>query len=127
MHQQAALQVQSNFSFQQAASHPEELVRRAAELGLHALALCDDASVAGVVRAHQAAAKLPGALQLLIGASFDVQRNPGRALPLRAAPDDSAPGLDRGLRLPAAPAPDAEPLFRLLLIAPEREAYGNLC
>jgi error-prone DNA polymerase len=127
VHQQAALQVQSNFSFQQAASHPEELVRRAAELGLHALALCDDASVAGVVRAHQAAAKLPGALQLLIGASFDVQRNPGRALPLRAAPDDSAPGLDRGLRLPAAPAPDAEPLFRLLLIAPDREAYGNLC
>ena len=35
----AELHCLSNFSFQRGASHPEELVARAAELGLHALAI----------------------------------------------------------------------------------------
>ena len=47
-----------NFSFLQGASHPEELAARAAELGYAALAITDECSLAGVVRA------------LLIGACF---------------------------------------------------------
>lgn len=44
----------SNFSFLRGASHPEELMMQAAELGLAGLGLCDRNSVAGVVRAHLA-------------------------------------------------------------------------
>ncbi|MDZ4737539.1 MAG: error-prone DNA polymerase [Rhodospirillaceae bacterium] len=45
----------SNFSFLRGASHPEELIEQAHELGLKALALADINSFAGVVRAHQQA------------------------------------------------------------------------
>ena len=51
----AELHVKTNFSFLEGASHPEELVRRAGELGYHALAITDRNSLAGVVRAHVAA------------------------------------------------------------------------
>ena len=44
----------SNFSFLRGASHPEELMAQADELGLAGLGLCDRNSVAGVVRAHLA-------------------------------------------------------------------------
>ena len=55
----AELQVTSNFSFLRGGSHPEELAERAAELGYTKIAITDRNSVAGVVRAHQAA-KLKG-------------------------------------------------------------------
>jgi error-prone DNA polymerase len=45
----------SNFSFLRGASHPGELVARAAALGYRALALTDECSFAGIVRAHVAA------------------------------------------------------------------------
>ncbi|WBY01506.1 error-prone DNA polymerase [Ramlibacter tataouinensis] len=47
----AELHCLSNFSFQRGASHPQELVRRAYDLGYDALAITDECSVAGVVRA----------------------------------------------------------------------------
>ena len=53
------LQATSNFSFMRGGSHPEELVERAAALGYKKIALTDRNSMAGVVRAHQAA-KLSG-------------------------------------------------------------------
>lgn len=56
----AELDCQSNFSFLTGASHPEELVERAAELGYAALALTDECSLAGVVRAHVQAREHPG-------------------------------------------------------------------
>ena len=68
----AELHCLSNFSFQRGASHPEELVARAAALGYAALALTDECSVAGVVRAHSEAKKL--GLKLLPGAEFNVPR-----------------------------------------------------
>jgi error-prone DNA polymerase len=51
----AELHALSNFSFLRAASHPEELVERAHALGYRALALTDECSLAGAVRAHFAA------------------------------------------------------------------------
>src|SRR5438270_101052 len=51
----AELHCLSNFSFLRGASHPEELVERAHALGYPALALTDECSVAGAVRAHLAA------------------------------------------------------------------------
>ncbi len=61
----------SNFTFLRGASDPEELVRRAQELGYSGLALADECSMAGVVRAH-VAAKAAG-LRLILGAQFCVQ------------------------------------------------------
>ena len=61
----------SNFSFLRGASRPEELVERAQALGYTALALTDECSLAGIVRAH-VAAKEQG-LKLLVGSQFQVQ------------------------------------------------------
>ena len=70
----AELQVTSNFSFLRGASHPEELVAQAAELGLRTIAITDRNSLAGVVRAHLAA-KAAG-ITLLIGARLDLTDGP---------------------------------------------------
>src|SRR6185437_14919162 len=64
----AELHCVTNFTFLRGASHPEELVGRARELGYAALAITDECSVAGVVRAHVAIKQAP--LKLLIGAEF---------------------------------------------------------
>ncbi len=71
----AELQCASNFSFLCGASHPEELVARAAALGYAAIALTDECSVAGVVRAH-AEAKRQG-ISLIIGSQFRVHHEAG--------------------------------------------------
>ncbi|MEM9913292.1 MAG: error-prone DNA polymerase, partial [Pseudomonadota bacterium] len=54
----AELSITSNFTFLTGASHAEEYVGRAAELGLEALAIADENSVAGIVRAHAAQREL---------------------------------------------------------------------
>ncbi|ANB77321.1 error-prone DNA polymerase [Paraburkholderia phytofirmans OLGA172] len=84
----------SNFTFLHGASHAEELSGRAAQLGYSALAVTDECSLAGVVRAHVAAkeAKLP----FIVGSYF---------------------------RLVNA---DGSPAFALILLAKNREGYGNL-
>ena len=64
----AELHAKTNFSFLEGASHPDELVCRAAELGYRALAVTDRNSLAGVVRAH-GAAKDEG-LKLIVGAEI---------------------------------------------------------
>jgi error-prone DNA polymerase len=61
----AELHCLSNFSFLRGASHPEELVERAEQLGYAAIALTDECSVAGAVRAHTAARNRP--IKLIIG------------------------------------------------------------
>ncbi|MEM8679366.1 MAG: error-prone DNA polymerase [Planctomycetota bacterium] len=64
----AELHCCTNFSFLRGASHADELVARAAELGYQGLAITDQNTLAGVVRAH-AAAKDHG-LHLMIGAEL---------------------------------------------------------
>jgi len=64
----AELHCLSNFSFQRGASRADELVGRAVELGYEALAITDECSLAGIVRAHEAADK--AGLKLLVGAEF---------------------------------------------------------
>ncbi|MPV70000.1 error-prone DNA polymerase [Burkholderia sp. BE17] len=91
----------SNFSFLHGASHAEELVERAFELGYRGIAITDECSLAGAPRMH-VAAKAKG-LPLVIGSYFEV------------TPDDVAPGHD--------PGPGA---FGLVLLAQNREGYGNL-
>jgi error-prone DNA polymerase len=80
----------SNFSFLRGASHPEELVRQASRMGYKALALTDECSVAGAVRAHQAASE--AGLPLVIGSFFRLEEG-----------------------------------IELILLATNRNGYGNLC
>ncbi|PRY74965.1 PHP domain-containing protein [Yoonia maritima] len=54
----AKLCVTSNFTFLRGASHPEELIARAAALGLKGIAITDHNSLAGVVRAFSALKEL---------------------------------------------------------------------
>src|SRR5512133_4054177 len=67
----AELHCRSNFTFLTGASHPEELVARAAELGYAALAITAECSVAGVVRAHVAARE--HGLKLIVGSEFRLE------------------------------------------------------
>jgi error-prone DNA polymerase len=70
----AELHCLTNFSFLRGASHPEELVGRAADLDYEALAITDECSVAGVVRAHLAARDRH--LKLIVGSEFRIADGP---------------------------------------------------
>ena len=90
----AELHCLSNFSFLRGASHAEELVERAAKLGYAALAITDECSLAGVVRAH-VAAKAHG-LRLIVGCEVEVQvggeRREARGKRLEVADEDPDAG-----------------------------------
>ncbi len=66
----AELRCKSCFSFLEGASQPEELVARAAELGLSALALADAGGLYGIVRAHAEARKR--GVPLVVGAELAI-------------------------------------------------------
>lgn len=74
----AELQIASNFSFLEGASHPEEYAVTAAALGLSAIAITDRNSLAGVVRAHVAAKE--AGLRLVVGARIDLEDGPSLLL-----------------------------------------------
>ena len=99
----AELHAVSNFSFLCGASHPEELVQRAAALGYEAIALTDHGNLSGIVRSH-AAAKEAG-IKLLVGAQL--------------APIDAPP-----LVLWAADRTGYASLCRLLTHGHARAAHG---
>jgi error-prone DNA polymerase len=84
----------TNFSFLQGASHAEELAERAIKLGYTALAITDECSLAGVVRAHGVAKK--ARLPIIIGAHFHLLH------------------------------PDGGAALSLILLAQNRNGYGNL-
>jgi len=67
----AELHCVSNFTFLRGASHPRELVETASTLGYTALAITDECSLAGVVKAHVAAQN--SGLPLIIGAEFQLE------------------------------------------------------
>ncbi len=74
----AELHCLSNFTFLCGASHSEELVERAHELGYAALAITDECSLAGVVRAHVAAQKC--GLKLIVGSEIRFADGPSVVL-----------------------------------------------
>ncbi len=67
----AELRCVSNFTFLRGASRPEELVERAKALGYSAIAIVDECSLAGIVRAHVAAKE--AGIKLLVGSQFEVR------------------------------------------------------
>ncbi|HEX7029096.1 MAG TPA: error-prone DNA polymerase [Gammaproteobacteria bacterium] len=70
----AELHCISNFTFLRGASHPDELVARAKALGYRAIAITDECSVAGAVRAWEAARE--HAMHLVVGAEFRLDDGP---------------------------------------------------
>ncbi|WP_310194770.1 error-prone DNA polymerase [Pseudomonas hunanensis] len=70
----AELHCLSNFSFQRGASSADELFRRAREQGYEALAITDECTLAGIVRAWQAAKEQQ--LRLIVGSELRVQDGP---------------------------------------------------
>lgn len=66
----AELFTTSNFTFLRGASHPEELVERASELGLEAIAATDKNTFAGIVRGHARAKEL--GLQYIVGTCLEL-------------------------------------------------------
>ncbi|MCV2356683.1 error-prone DNA polymerase [Paucibacter sp. B2R-40] len=115
----AELHALSNYSFLRGASTPAELVERAHAQGYAALALTDECSLAGVVRAHVAAK----ALNLHVATGQPPEGTP-TAL--------GRPGVDRGLKLIIGSeflvqGEAGEPLFKLLVLARHLAGYGNLC
>ena len=67
----AELHCVSNYSFLKGASHPEELVQQAAALDYRAIAITDECSFSGLVKAH-IAAKEHG-IKLIVGAEFQLE------------------------------------------------------
>ncbi len=82
----AELHVTSNFTFLTGASHPEEMVRAAAEMGHAAAVTADRNTLAGVVRAHVAAKE--AGLPLAVGARLEL--SDPRGLSLLVYPTDRA-------------------------------------
>ena len=82
--QYTELHVKSNFSFLQGASHPDELVTRAAEIGYQGMALTDRESVAGIVRGFTPAKEL--GLKYIVGTEV----HPADAPPMVLWPSDRA-------------------------------------
>src|SRR5574340_1246843 len=74
----AELHCLSNFTFLRGASHAEELVARAHELGYAALAITDECSLAGIVRAHVAAKEV--GLKLIVGSEIRFAEGPRAVL-----------------------------------------------
>ncbi|PNG32127.1 error-prone DNA polymerase [Pseudomonas protegens] len=70
----AELHCLSNFSFQRGASSAAELFQRAAALGYQALAITDECTLAGIVRAWQASRD--SGLKLIIGSEMQVEDGP---------------------------------------------------
>ncbi len=119
----AELHCLSNFSFLRGASHPHELVERAAELGYSAIAITDRNSLAGVVRAHTAAKALAAdaasAKQTGQAEAEDVA-NIGSAHAAQVHPR-VPPRLVVGAEIVPVDAPP------IVLLAIDRRGYGNLC
>jgi error-prone DNA polymerase len=67
----AELQITTNFSFLRGASHPEEFFVQARALGLSAVGVTDRNSLAGIVRAHEAAERT--GVRLVVGCRLDLE------------------------------------------------------
>lgn len=70
----AELHALTNFTFLRGASHPEEIVKQAAALGYDAVAITDECSLSGIVRAHTAAKAAN--IKLICGAEFNLDDGP---------------------------------------------------
>jgi error-prone DNA polymerase len=112
------LQTYSNFSFLRGASHPEELVNQAADLGYKAISLTDRHSVAGIVRAHFEAKKRN--ISFIVGTEIILYEN----FPETKTQRNLAPEYIEVL--PSEITPNCLPLS-VLLYPTSKQAYATMC
>ena len=115
------LSATSNFSFLKGAAHPEEYMERAALLGMPALAVADENSVAGIVRAHSQARKIR---RLVVERQAADVYGPPR--PKNIVKPPSADILNTPRLIPAATLIFQEGLT-LTALAENRTGWANLC
>ena len=123
----AELLALSNYSFLQGGSHPEELIERAQVLGYSAIAISDECSLAGVVRAH-VRAKQRG-MPLIIGSQCRMDPDQATILDQAASSKGETKlshrsGLDLGQN--SANLANLDNSDRLLLLAMNRQGYAHL-
>ncbi len=118
----AELHCASAFSFLEGASLPEDLVARAAELELPAVALVDRNTLSGAPRFWKAARE--AGITPLVGAEVVLDEDPVDDRPGEDREDP--PELHGPLGLVSEPAPPGTPLPRLTLLAASRRGYRNL-
>jgi error-prone DNA polymerase len=116
----AELHCASAFSFLEGASEPEDLVERAAELDLGAVALVDRNGLSGAPRFWKAATA--AGITPLVGAEVVLDDSPNSNPKLEGWVDRRGP-----LGLVPDPPPPGTPLPRLTLLAADRRGYRNLC
>jgi len=122
----AELHAASAFSFLEGASQPEDLVERAAQLGLSTVALADRNGVYGAPRFAKAARE--AGLRALVGAEVVLDTSPAAS-----SRSGQVEGAERPAPLPGPlglvpdPPPPGTPLPRLVLLAADRRGYRNLC
>ncbi|WIY26641.1 error-prone DNA polymerase [Parasedimentitalea psychrophila] len=115
----------SNFTFLTGASHPEEYVQRALALGIPALAIADENSVSGIVRAHTEARDIARRVRERL--AWDKDHDPiGPPCPDGMVRPASFPIYDMPRLIPAAKLvfTDAPPVVAL---PKTRVGWGNLC
>jgi len=115
----------SNFTFLTGASHPEEYIQRALVLGIPALAIADENSVSGIVRAHTEARDI--ARRVRERQAWDRDNDPiGPPCPDGIARPASFPIYDMPRLIPAAKLlfTDAPPV---IVLPVTRAGWGNLC
>jgi len=96
----AELHCITNYSFLRGASHADELVKQASALAYAAIAITDECSMAGIVKAHVAAKEY--GIKLIVGSEFHLDATFGNTL-------------------------DNKSTLHLILLAPNRIAYGQIC
>ncbi|HEX5957092.1 MAG TPA: PHP domain-containing protein, partial [Hyphomicrobiaceae bacterium] len=111
----AELIAATNFSFLRGASHAHEMVAQAAELGLAAIGIADRNTLAGIVRAYQAAREHN--IRLLVGARL-VTTN---------AITDATTDATTDVVADALPPEATEESFEAVCYPADRAAYGRLC
>ncbi|WP_102109018.1 error-prone DNA polymerase [Oceaniglobus roseus] len=119
----AELSATSNFTFLTGGSHPEEYVERAALLGLPAIAIADENTVAGIVRAHTRTKEIRRQVDLRLAADADPVGPP------RPAHLPPPPGLAiRNVpRLVPAARIVLEDGLSFTLIPRDRPGWGGMC
>ena len=114
----AELHCISNFTFLRGASFPEELVERAEVLGYSAIAITDECSLSGVVRAHMAAKER--CIKLIIGSEFVLRET-------ATEPVQDEQMIRKALDEPLARNRNAlNNGMRIVLLALNRKGYGEL-
>ncbi len=116
----AELNITSNFTFLTGGSHPEEYMQLAAMMGMSAIAIADENSVAGVVRAHTEMREIARLVRLRAKDPIGPPR-PAHIPRPPSAPVDNVPRLIPAARIVLQDG------FTVTALPWDRQGWANLC